>query len=87
MKEYWSLEKQQVVKAVGETISDAVFGIIPIALDNLNHLLFFLATQVNKFIFGAHHHVVDLFSHSMHRIINMTTKMVEDGVKDYQAER
>lgn len=52
MKEYWSLEKQKIHKAVGQKALDAVFDIIPHYMDKLNHMLYFLVTQVNKFVFG-----------------------------------
>jgi hypothetical protein len=87
MKAYWSLEKQEVIKAVGDKACDAVVSLIPLGLDALNSLLFMVCTQVNKIFFGAHHHIVDLFAHSMHKIINLLCGWIEQGVKDYQAEK
>jgi len=72
---------------VGAKVVDTVLDCIPQALDRLNHLLFFLATQINKLVFGTSHHIIDLFAHCMHKIINWTTWLIEEGVENWKAER
>jgi len=52
----------------------------------LNHTLYFLVTQVNKFFFGFQH-IADAFAYTMHKIVNMLTDMAESKIEQWKAER